>query len=120
MAAHVTNEGEVRMTDIIIDSDGHINERDEVILQYLPEPFRGRRELLGRTLFPLTDNFHRMAEGMLDGRTGGVNIEYGVGRAELENWQGMLDESGVRWTALYATRGLAIHNWHSPEWGTAV
>src|SRR5713226_801593 len=69
------------MARVIIDSDGHVNERDEVILEYLPEPFRGRRALLGRTLFPLTDNFHRMAEGMLDGRRGAIDVEYGAGRA---------------------------------------
>jgi hypothetical protein len=104
----------------IIDADGHVNERDEVILGYLPEPFRGRRELLGRTLFPLTDNFHRMAESLLDGRREGTSAEYGRGRAELADWQTLLDQSGIKWSALYASRGLAINNWHSPEWGAAV
>ena len=106
------------MESVLIDSDGHVSERDEVILEYLPEPFRGRRELLARPLFPLGDHFHRMAEGMLDSRR---NEDRGdEDRSALPVWQALLDESGMKWSALYPTRGLYIHEWHSPEWGGAV
>ncbi len=113
------------MDRVIIDSDGHINERDEVLVDYLPEPFKGRRELLGRPFFPPTDHFHRMAEGILDARERedderDARNDYGGPRASLSHWQSLLDESGIRWSALYPSRGLAINNWHSPEWGSAL
>lgn len=110
------------MDQVIIDSDGHVHEREEVIVEYLPEPFKGRRELLARPIFPLGDNFHRIAEGLLDRRRGtederGRRIE---DNAALPVWQGLLDESGIKWSALYPTRGLYINVWQSPEWGCAV
>jgi predicted TIM-barrel fold metal-dependent hydrolase len=111
------------MNNVIIDSDGHVNERDDVLVDYLPEPFRGRRELLGRPFFPPTDHFHRMAEGILDAREREAPAErdtYGGPRASLGHWQSLLDESGIKWAALYPSRGLAINNWHSPEWGAAL
>ena len=110
------------MEHTIIDSDGHVHEREEVIVDYLPEPFKGRRELLARPIFPLGDNFHRIAEGLLDRRQG-VRTERGE-RIEdagaLPIWKGLLDESGIKWSALYPTRGLYINVWQSPEWGCAV
>ncbi len=106
------------MPNVLIDSDGHVSERDEVILDYLPEPFTGRRELLQRPIFPLGDNFHRMAESLLDGRKGEDRGD--EDRSALPIWQDLMDESGMKWSALYPTRGLYIHEWHSPEWGGAV
>jgi uncharacterized protein len=112
------------MERVIIDSDGHVNERDDILVDYLPEPFRGRRDLLGRPFFPPTDHFHRMAEGILDAREREEDTPqeraYGGPRASLEHWQSLLDESGIKWSALYPSKGLAINNWHSPEWGAAL
>jgi uncharacterized protein len=106
------------MEQVLIDSDGHVSERDEVILNYLPEPFKGRRELLQRPIFPLGDHFHRMAEGLMDSRR--AEDRGDEDRSALPTWQKLLDESGMKWSALYPTRGLYIHEWHSPEWGCAV
>ena len=79
------------MESVLIDSDGHVSERDEVILQYLPEPFRGRRELLQRPIFPLGDHFHRMAEGLMDSRRGEDRGD--EDRSALPVWQDLLNES---------------------------
>ena len=44
-----------------IDADGHVVEGDAELLQFLPEPFKGREDLLAFPFFPTLDGFHRQA-----------------------------------------------------------
>ena len=42
-----------------IDADGHVVESDGELLEFLPEPFKGREDLLSFPFFPTLDGFHR-------------------------------------------------------------
>ena len=44
-----------------IDADGHVVESDVELLEFLPEPFKGREDLLSFPFFPTLDGFHRQA-----------------------------------------------------------
>lgn len=58
------------MTQVIVDADGHVSERDDTLLGYLPAPFTGKTRLFSHYFFTLSDNFHRSAELLLDGAEG--------------------------------------------------
>ena len=45
----------------IIDADGHIFEKDEIVLEFLEPPYKGRKEILALPFFPSLDGFQRMA-----------------------------------------------------------
>lgn len=107
------------MDPVVIDSDGHVSERDEVLIDYLPPPFKGKRRLFSHYFFTLSDNFHRSAELLLDGRVADTDLDPHES-STLPRWQGLLDESGMKWSALYPGRGLTINRLYSPEWGAAL
>ncbi len=56
------------MATQVIDTDGHIFERDEIMFEYLELPYRGRKEVLLYPFFPTPDGFHRMARRVVDQR----------------------------------------------------
>ena len=107
------------MAQTMIDADGHVSERDDVLIDYLPAPFTSKRRLFSHYFFTLSDNFHRSAELLLDGATA-EDRDVLTDAEQLANWQRVLDESGMRWTALYPGRGLTINKLNSPEWGGAL
>jgi predicted TIM-barrel fold metal-dependent hydrolase len=107
------------MDRTIIDSDGHVTERDEELIDYLPAPFTGNRRLFSHYFFTLSDKFHRAAESILDSRTDGAEGD-GPARPDAAQWQRLLDDSGIKWSALYPGRGLTINVLRSPEWGGAL
>ncbi len=107
------------MDRVIIDSDGHITERDEELVDYLPPPFTSNRRLFSHYFFTLSDKFHRGAESILDSRREEENARE-FPRPDVGKWRSLLDESGIRWSALYPGRGLTINTHRSPEWGGAL
>lgn len=107
------------MDRVIIDSDGHVAERDEELVDYLPPPFTGNRRLFSHYFFTLSDKFHRGAESILDNRREEENRAESP-RPDVHRWRRLLDESGMRWAALYPGRGLTINTHRSPEWGGAL
>jgi hypothetical protein len=40
------------MATQVVDTDGHIFEKDEIIYEYLEAPYRGKKELLAQPFFP--------------------------------------------------------------------
>jgi predicted TIM-barrel fold metal-dependent hydrolase len=98
----------------VIDTDGHIFEKDEMIFEYLEVPYRGRRELLALPFFPAFDGFHRMARRVGDGRP------YVIGADDPKSWLEVLDREGIDRTVIFPTAGLAIGFVQDPEWAVVV
>jgi predicted TIM-barrel fold metal-dependent hydrolase len=93
----------------IIDADGHVNDAagQEEIAQYMPAGNRSSQ------IFPVLDHlhFHYL-------RPAGK-------RSVLENpgpeeWIRFLDETGISWSVLYPTFGLAVGRFVSEHWAIAA
>jgi predicted TIM-barrel fold metal-dependent hydrolase len=102
------------MASRVIDTDGHIFEKDQDIFEYLEPPFRGRREILALPFFPTLDGFQRMARRVGDHRP------YVIGLDDPRSWLEVLDREGIDRTVIYPTAGLAEGFIQDPEWAVAV
>ncbi len=97
----------------IIDSDGHIIERDTELFEYLEAPYRGNNTVLGYPFFPTLDGFQR---GAIMSRLG-IHKEFTI---NAKVWLNFLDEVGIESTVLYPTAGLAYGLIQDPDWAVAV
>lgn len=98
-----------------VDGDGHIMENDEVLTEYLEEPFAGRRS---RVLLPSFDRFHQPSvspQGVAGPRHEGT-FDRTMGP---ERWLEFLDKTGIEYTVLYPTSGLAFGQVVFPDWAIA-
>jgi uncharacterized protein len=87
----------------IIDADGHINDHacGDEIAAYMPTGNRMAR------LFPEFDHLHfRYLK----------QHRRATGNPSPEDWNRFLDETGIAWTALYPTAGLAVGRIVAPDW----
>jgi predicted TIM-barrel fold metal-dependent hydrolase len=87
----------------IIDADGHVNDHacGEEIAAYMP---RGNQ--LAR-LFPEFDHLHfRYLK----------QHRRATGNPTAADWNEFLDRTGIRWTVLYPTAGLAVGRIMAPDW----
>jgi len=75
-----SNREEEKMATQVIDTDGHIFERDEIMFDCLEAPYRGRKEVFLYPFFPPPDGFHRMARRIIDQRP------YIVGADDPKTW----------------------------------
>jgi predicted TIM-barrel fold metal-dependent hydrolase len=91
------------MTLQIIDADGHINDLacGEEIAQYMPKGNQMAR------LFPEFDHLH-FRYLKQDRRN--------TGNPSAEEWNDFLDKTGISWTVLYPTAGLAVGRIMAEEW----
>jgi predicted TIM-barrel fold metal-dependent hydrolase len=87
----------------IIDADGHINDHacDEEIARYMP---RGNQ--MAR-LFPEFDHLH--FRYLKQNRRS-------TGNPTPDEWLKFLDKTGISWTVLYPTAGLAVGRIMAEEW----
>jgi predicted TIM-barrel fold metal-dependent hydrolase len=97
-----------------IDADGHVVESDGELLEFLPEPFKGREDLLSFPFFPTLDGFHRQARRVADGKG-----RY-IAKGSLKEWQEFLDEDQIAWSVLYPTAGLTFGLIRDRDWACAV
>jgi len=102
------------MATQVIDTDGHIFEKDEIILEFLEPPYKGRKDILALPFFPSLDGFQRMARRVIDGRP------YVKGPDDPRSWQEVLDREGIDRTVIFPTAGLAIGFIQDPDWAIAV
>ncbi len=102
------------MANQVIDTDGHIFEKDEIILEFLEPPYKGRKDILTLPFFPSLDGFQRMARRVIDGRP------YVKGVDDPRSWQEVLDREGIDRTVIFPTAGLAIGFIQDPDWAIAV
>jgi uncharacterized protein len=101
------------MAPRVIDADGHLMERDDEICEYLDPPYRDLPAVLGYPCFPTLDGFQR---GAIMGRLG-MYEELNIGSG---SWVNLLDKTGIEWTVLYPTAGLAFGLVQDPEWSVAL
>lgn len=86
----------------VFDSDGHVYENDDEIIQYFEGPLKGVRRFKSFSLFPGLDGWSR---GMILGKQG-EERKYTYTDATV--WGEMLDAIGADGTVLYPTAGLGI------------
>ena len=102
------------MAPHVIDTDGHIFERDHIMFEYLESPYRGRKEVLLYPFFPPPDGFHRMARRIVDKRP------YVVGEDDPKTWLEVLDREGIDRTVIYPTAALGVGYLQDPEWAVVA
>jgi len=81
-----------------VDADGHIMEKAEDLIKYLEEPWRSAEPVIPRRLLPTGDDFHTPRIR----RKGIFNEAVGP-----EHWLDYLAKTGLEFTVLYPTAGLA-------------
>ncbi len=94
-----------------VDADGHIMENERELNDFIEAPFNGDYLTLRRML-PTLDGFHTpnglpRKEGIFDSSTG------------PERWLQFLDKTGLEYTVLYPTHGLAYGHTVFPDWALA-
>lgn len=89
----------------IIDADGHINDHafGDEIATYMPKGNQMTR------LFPELDHLH--FRYLKQNRRN-------TGNPTAEDWTNFLDETGISWTVLYPTAGLAVGRIMAEDWAT--
>ena len=87
----------------IIDADGHINDHacGEEIAAYMPKGIQMAK------LFPEFDHLH--FRYLKQNRRA-------TGNPSADDWSRFLDETGIKWTVLYPTAGLALGRIVSEQW----
>ena len=92
------------------DADGHVIESDAEIKEFLEEPFASMRISGG---LPSLDRFH----------TPGIHFKHlapgTFEPADADRWLEFLDRTGIEWSVLYPTDGLAYGRVVFPEWAVA-
>ena len=102
------------MATQVVDTDGHIFERDQDIAEYMEAPYRGRKELLTLPFFPTLDGFQRMARRVGDGRP------YVIGPDDPKSWFDVLNREGLDRAVIYPTAGLAEGFIQDADWAVVV
>lgn len=97
-----------------VDCDGHIMENERELREFVEEPFASARNLTMRRMLPSLDRFHTVttSRDLSDNGTFDLNID-------PEKWLEFLDRTGLDYTVLYPTRGLAFGQIVYPEWASA-
>ena len=87
----------------IIDADGHINDHacGEEIAAYMPKGNQMEK------LFPEFDHLH--FRYLKQNRRA-------TGNPSADDWSAFLDRTGISWTVLYPTAGLAVGRIIAPDW----
>src|SRR5947199_8182628 len=91
----------------IIDADGHINDHacGEEIAQYMPKGNQMAQ------LFPEFDHLH--FRYLKQNRRA-------TGNPSPDDWNQFLDKTGITWTVLYPTAGLAAGRIMAPDWAVVA
>ena len=101
--------------DKVFDGDGHVVEKEQVLLDYFDPPYRGNTRLLDSAFYPTLDGWHRQANSIADGTKGRQSQPYDVGA-----WLSMMDRAGIEHAVIYPSRGLGVGFLRDPEWAVAV
>lgn len=102
------------MTAKYVDADGHIMEKDDEIISFLEPPYNpdGLRHRALPGLLPSLDRFHSPNPG--PGVPGTFDTSVGP-----EQWRQFLDKTGLEYSVLYPTVGLAYGQETNPDWAVA-
>jgi predicted TIM-barrel fold metal-dependent hydrolase len=87
----------------VIDGDGHVFEDNAAIANYIPEPYKRYARLTGT--FPPLDHFHTafIDNGFIEEMMTRASVK----RVGPEEWVQFLEETGIEYSVLYPTAGLA-------------
>lgn len=102
------------MATQVVDTDGHIFEKDQDIFDYMESPYRGRKEVLALPFFPTLDGFQRMARRVGDHRP------YVIGPDDPKSWLEVLDREGLDRAVIFPTAGLAEGFIQDSDWAVVV
>jgi uncharacterized protein len=96
----------------IIDADGHVYDRAymEEIAKYMPKGAQSSQ------IFPALDHLHHYYIG--GSRGGGIRPP--IINPGPEQWVQFLDKTGIEWSVLYPTAGLAVGRIASMHWAIAA
>jgi len=100
------------MSKNYVDSDGHVMENERELNDFIEEPFKGIGYVTSRRMLPSLDRFHT---ARIEGRKKGT-FDRTVGP---EKWLEFLNKTGLEYTVLYPTEGLAYGQVVFPEWAVA-
>ncbi len=93
----------------VIDADGHVNDgaRSEELVKYMPKGCRASQ------VFPILDHlhFHYLKPSFGQGE---------FGNPGPKEWLEFLEKTGIDWSVLYPTWGLAMGRFVSVEWAVAA
>ncbi len=94
------------------DADGHVMENEQELNEFIEPPFSNRGYITYRQLLPTLDAFHTpnglpRKEGTFDPTIG------------AERWLEFLDRTGIEWSVLYPTQGLAYGHVAFPDWAAS-
>ena len=97
----------------IIDSDGHVRETDEQIMEYMSAGYRSRRDAM--LYFPLVPHhgWHRSIPAN-DFRHQDFRVP------DWREWAGKLDEGNIELTVLYPTRFMHIGQIGNPKYAVEL
>lgn len=94
----------------IVDADGHVSENayTDEISKYMPKGG------VNREIFPALDHFHMFLLSPPRNRPPGSSSP------DADGWRAFLDATGIEWSVLYPTRGLAVGRITSEDWAIAA
>src|SRR6266516_3125605 len=95
-----------------VDADGHVMEPRDEIVDFLEAPYVPDAVRQSGALLPSLDRFHYPPPGPRRGAT----FDRTVGP---EAWCQFLDKTGLEYSVLYPTAGLAYGQVTNPDWALA-
>jgi uncharacterized protein len=102
----------------VFDGDGHVAEKAESIVRFMPERYREKARQSG--VFPPLDHAHN---AFLDDTTWSPQVTermQGQSTVGLEQWLQFMEATGIEGTVLYPTWGLACGKIIDPYWAVAA
>ena len=96
-----------------VDADGHIMEPEEEVNDHIEKAFSERGYMNFRQMMPSLDSFHTPRKGF---RSAPGTFDRTVGP---ERWLEFLEKTGLEYTVLYPTAGLAYGQIAFPDWAAA-
>ena len=102
------------MPKAYVDCDGHVMENERELKDFIEAPFGESRNLSFHRMLPSLNRFHTITASRDLSKNSTFDPTTGP-----ERWLEFLDKTGLEWTALYPTRGLAFAQIVYPEWALA-
>ena len=97
------------MAERYADADGHVMENEQEMNEFVEAPFNNRDYWTFRQMLPTLDAFH--TPNGLPRQPGTFDPTIGP-----ERWLEFLDRTGLEWSVLYPTQGLAYGHVAFPDW----
>lgn len=97
------------MANHYVDCDGHVMENIAELMQFVGEPFKTVSRIHARNILPSLDRFHTPRSELTPPGT----FDATVGP---DKWLQFLDKTGMAYSVLFPTQGLAFGQTALPDW----